>query len=139
MFGIIVGTHGGFSEELLRGCEMICGVTKNVKAVSMFPREGMEIMLKKYQEAVTSMDTDGRILFLNDIFGGTPYNAACRLVMKNEQYGIVSGANLPMLIEMISEQLSDEQTDILGLMDKAVQAGRAGMHVFHASTLREIR
>ena len=139
MLAIIIGTHGQFAGELLKTAEMIFGSVQNAKAIHLIPGKGVEDLVQEYEDALQELDTSDGVIFLNDLFGGSPYNAACRLVMKNEQYGIVSGANLPMLIEMISEQLSDEQTDILGLMDKAVQAGRAGMHVFHASTLREIR
>ena len=135
MFAIIVGTHGRFSDELVKSCEMICGAAKPVKAVTLVPGEGPDDVVKKYEDAISSMDFDGRVLFLNDLFGGSPYNAACRLVIENEQYGIVTGVNLPMLIEMISAQMADEESDIKALMEKAVDAGKNGVQTFHASAI----
>ena len=108
MFGIIVGTHGIFSQELLKSCEMICGEQKNVRAVTLVPGEGPDDVVKKYEAAIAELDCDGGVLFLNDLFGGSPYNAACRLVISNENYGIVTGVNLPMLIEMCSAQMMDD-------------------------------
>lgn len=137
MFAIIVGTHGKFSEELIKTCEMICGATKNVRTVTLVPGEGPDDIVEKYKDAIAHMDTDGRVLFLNDLFGGSPYNAACRLVIENEQYGIVTGVSLPMLIEMLTVQMTDEETDIKGLMEKAIKAGQAGIQTFHASAIAE--
>ena len=77
------------------------------------------------------------MLFLNDLFGGSPYNAACRLVIANEAYGIVTGVNLPMLIEMCSAQMMDEGLSIQELMEKAAEAGKTGMQFFHASQIAD--
>ena len=60
---------------------------------------------------------------------------ACRLVIANEAYGIVTGVNLPMLIEMCSAQMMDEGLSIQELMDKAAEAGKSGMQFFHASQI----
>ena len=50
MFGIIVGTHGRFAEELVKSCEMICGEQKNVRAVTLVPGEGPDdvVLLKNW-------------------------------------------------------------------------------------------
>ncbi|MFC2768175.1 MAG: PTS sugar transporter subunit IIA [Mitsuokella sp.] len=138
MFGIIVGTHGLFAEELLKSCEMICGEQKNVRAVTLIPGEGPDDVVAKYEKAVKELDCAGGVLFLNDLFGGSPYNAACRLVIGNENYGIVTGVNLPMLVEMCGTQLMDDGSQgIQELMEKAAEAGRNGTHTFHASQISD--
>ena len=137
MFGIIVGTHGIFAQELVKSCEMICGEQKNVRAVTLVPGEGPDDVVKKYEAAIAELDCEGGVLFLNDLFGGSPYNAACRLVISNENYGIVTGVNLPMLIEMCSAQLIDDGSDIKALMEKAVEAGKNGTQTFHASQISD--
>ena len=137
MFGIIVGTHGIFAQELVKSCEMICGEQKNVRAVTLVPGEGPDDVVKKYEAAIAELDCEGGVLFLNDLFGGSPYNAACRLVISNENYGIVTGVNLPMLIEMCSAQLIDDGSDIKALMEKAVEAGKNGTQTFNASQISD--
>ena len=137
MFGIIVGTHGIFAQELLKSCEMICGEQKNVRAVTLIPGEGPDDVVKKYEAAIAELDCEGGVLFLNDLFGGSPYNAACRLVIGNENYGIVTGVNLPLLIEMCSAQMMDDGSDIMALMEKAVEAGKNGTQTFHASQISD--
>ena len=137
MFGIVVGTHGIFAEELVRSCEMICGEQKNVAAVTLVPGEGPDDVVAKYEEVIKGLDCKDGVLFLNDLFGGSPYNAACRLVISNENYGIVTGVNLPMLSEMCSAQLADDGSDIKALMERAVEAGRSGLQTFHASQIAD--
>ena len=127
MFGIIVGTHGIFSAEIVKSCEMICGEQKNVRAVTLIPGEGPDDVVAKYKAAIKDLGNPDRVLFLNDLLGGSPYNAASRLVAENENYGIVAGVNLPMLIMMTSEQLTDDGQDIKELVEKAVAAGKDGV------------
>ena len=116
---------------------MICGEQKNVRAVTLIPGEGPDDVVKKYEAAIAELDCEGGVLFLNDLFGGSPYNAACRLVIGNENYGIVTGVNLPMLIEMCSAQMMDDGSDIMALMEKAVEAGKNGTQTFHASQISD--
>ena len=56
MFGIIVGTHGRFAEELVKSCEMICGEQKNVRAVTLVPGEGPDDVVRKYETAIKELD-----------------------------------------------------------------------------------
>ena len=128
MFGIIVGTHGIFSTELLKTCEMICGEQENVRAATLVPGEGPDDVVAKYEAAIRDLGNPDRVLFLNDLLGGSPYNAACRLVIGNPNYAIVAGVNLPMLIAMISEQaIDDGSASIETLVQKAIDAGKDGV------------
>ena len=128
MFGIIIGTHGLFSTELLKTCEMICGDQPNVRAVTLVPGEGPDDVVEKYEDAIKELGNPDRVLFLNDLLGGSPYNAACRLVVGNQNYAIVAGVNLPMLIAMVSEQsIDDGSLEIAQLVEKASAAGKDGV------------
>ena len=120
MFGIIIGSHGIFSVELLKSCEILCGEQKYVRTVTLVPGETLEDVTLKYQEA-----------------GGSPYNAAAKIVRDNPLYGIVTGANLPMLIELTSAQETGEDMSIKTLMEKAIEAGKNGTQPFHASLVEE--
>ncbi|MGP1408053.1 PTS sugar transporter subunit IIA [Selenomonas sp.] len=135
MFAIIVGTHGRLAEELLASVDMIFGEVQNTAAVTFLPGEGSADITAKYEAALEKVDASGGALFLVDIFGGTPYNTACRIVINNEKYGIVTGASLPMLADMVNAQMMDEGTDIRALMEKAAGAGQKGIRLFHTSTV----
>lgn len=86
--------------------------------------------MSKYEAAIAEMDTKNGVIFLNDLFGGSPYNAACRLAIGNENYGIVTGVNLPMLIETIGLQLTARHDMGIEIIEKAVAAGQAAYRPF---------
>ena len=129
MFGIIVGTHGQFAPGIVQSCEMIFGKRDKLKAVTLMPGEGPDDVVAKYEQAIKELGTD-KILFFNDLLGGSPYNAACRLVATNENYGIVAGVNLPGLIAMSALQDSDDgSATIADIMEQALAAVKDGAMV----------
>ena len=126
MFGIIVGTHGQFAPGIVQSCEMIFGKRDKLKAVTLVPGEGPDDVLAKYEQAIKELGTE-KILFFNDLMGGSPYNAACRLVATNENYGIVAGVNLPGLIAMSAAQDMDDGSATIGeIMEQALAAVKDG-------------
>lgn len=42
------------------------------------------------------------MLFLVDIFGGTPYNAAASFIAEDQRMDMAAGVNLPILLEVLS-------------------------------------
>ncbi|MDD6467151.1 MAG: mannose/fructose/sorbose PTS transporter subunit IIA [Erysipelotrichaceae bacterium] len=102
MVGIILASHGGLAEGILKSATMILGEQKNVVAVSLQPNEGPETIYQKMKDATITMNED-EILFLVDLWGGTPFHQAHMLVeSKKKQWVLVSGMNLPMVIEALS-------------------------------------
>ena len=127
MFGIIVGTHGQFATGIVQSCEMIFGKRDKLKAVTLMPGEGPDDVVAKYEQAIKELGTD-RILFFNDLLGGSPYNAACRIVVANPNYGIVAGVNLPGLIAMSAAQdMDDGSATIAEIMEQAQAACKDGV------------
>lgn len=128
MFGIIVGTHGQFAPGIVQSCEMIFGKRDMLKAVTLMPGEGPDDVIAKYKKAIEELGNPDRVLFFNDLMGGSPYNAACRLVAENENYGIVSGVNLPGLIAMSAAQDADDGSlTIAEIMMQAYDACKDGV------------
>jgi len=72
---------------------------------------------------------------LADLFGGTPGNVAARLVCE-EGFRCLTGANLPMVLEIISTVLYAPSVDLDQLCCLGLQAGMAGLQDL-ATTIRE--
>ena len=104
MVGVIVCGHGSLPQEFVRAAEMICGIQKNVCAVSFQMWEDPSLVRQRYEEAIEQLDCSDGLLFLCDLFGGTPFNEASRLVAADENYGIVTGLNLPLLIDLLTSR-----------------------------------
>ncbi|WP_034550995.1 mannose/fructose/sorbose PTS transporter subunit IIA [Carnobacterium funditum] len=107
MVGIIIASHGEFAEGILQSGAMIFGEQENVKAITLMPSEGPEDVKAKMQKAVASFDDQDEVLVLVDLWGGTPFNQANTLFEDHkEKWAIVSGLNLPMVIEAYASRLS---------------------------------
>lgn len=139
MLGIIVGTHGHLAEELVNTCAMICGKPENLATVTLVPGEGPDDLIAKYNKAIEELDCSNGVIILNDLFGGSPYNAACRIAINDDKCGIVTGVSLPMLVEVINYRLcGGENATVETAMEKAVEASTAGAQKFHKSQVEEV-
>ena len=104
MVGIIIATHGEFAAGIKQSSSMILGEQEKVESVVFMPSEGPEDLYRKLQEAITKLETE-EILFLVDLWGGSPFNQANRLLEESpENRAIVAGLNLPMLLEAYGER-----------------------------------
>ncbi|MDR5587919.1 MULTISPECIES: mannose/fructose/sorbose PTS transporter subunit IIA [Clostridium] len=109
MVGIILASHGEFAKGIMQSGKMIFGEQENVKAVTLMPSEGPDDLKAKMKDAITSFDNQDEVLFLVDLWGGTPFNQANGLFEEHkDKWAIVAGLNLPMLIEAYGARLSME-------------------------------
>ena len=106
MVGIILASHGEFAEGIHQSGSMIFGEQANVKPCILKPSEGPQDIRKKMEDAIASFDQQDEILFLVDLWGGTPFNQASALKDGHESWAIVTGLNLPMLIEAYASRMS---------------------------------
>jgi len=127
MVGLIVCTHGKFSEELVKASEMIFGKQEDVKSITFQPGESADELVEKYKKAIEELGEKDGILFIVDLFGGSPYNAASRVVADNENMDIIAGVNLPMLLEIY---MSNTFLSLPDLVNVAINAGRDAVKSF---------
>lgn len=127
MIALIVSTHGSFSEELVKSSEMIFGSQTNVGVVTFKPGEGTDNLVDKYNTLINELDCTDGILFMVDLFGGSPFNAASILALKNNKMEIVTGVNLPMLLEVFG---SRDFSSLSELTSIAQSAGKESIKQF---------
>lgn len=130
MTSIIIGTHGKLGEELLNTAEMIIGKQSNVGTVSFMPNQGLDELTTMYKTVIDSLDTSKGLIFLVDVYGGSPFNAASKIAFENENMDIVTGVNMPMLLESMAarDNLTTEE-----LIDLLKNSGSKGIVSFKES------
>ena len=106
MVGIIIASHGEFAAGIKQSGSMIFGEQEKVESVVFMPSEGPEDLQRKLQVAIAKVDSE-EILFLVDLWGGSPFNQANKLFEEAPEHrAIVAGLNLPMLIEAYASRFS---------------------------------
>lgn len=119
---IMLMTHGKLAESLNATAELICGekvAFKNMPEVLDMQE------YKKFINDVLDENKETGVLFLTDLMGGSPF-LACMQVMKErkDEMELVTGCNLGMLLEVISNM---NNMDIHELKEIAVKAGQQGV------------
>jgi PTS system, mannose/fructose/sorbose family, IIA component len=123
MVALIIATHGEFSREIVRSAEMIFGKQDDVEIVTFAPGEGPDDLKKKYQAAYGRLNQEDGVLFLVDLFGGSPFNAASNFAAEKENTDVITGLNLPMLIECFSKRQSLGLRDLVEDIEKTAVEG----------------
>ncbi|KRM82652.1 PTS system, mannose-specific IIAB component [Ligilactobacillus ruminis DSM 20403 = NBRC 102161] len=107
---------------------MIFGEQENVAHVTLMPSEGPDDIRAKMEKAVASFENQDEVLFLVDLWGGTPFNQANNLVEQHkDKWAIVAGMNLPMVIEAYASRFSMEKAQDIAA--HLVEAGKDGVKV----------
>ncbi|VEB96777.1 EIIAB-Man [Cedecea lapagei] len=127
---IVIGTHGWAAEQLLKTAEMLLGEQENVGWIDFVPGENAETLIEKYNAQLEKLDTGKGVLFLVDTWGGSPFNAASRIVVDKEHYEVVAGVNIPMLVETLMSR--DDNPTFDELVAHAVETGREGVKALKA-------
>ncbi|RJF55765.1 PTS mannose transporter subunit IIAB [Serratia inhibens] len=122
---IIIGTHGTAAEQLLKTTEMLLGEQDNVAFIDFVPGENAETLIEKYNLKISELDTSGGVLFLVDTWGGSPFNAASRIAVDKENHEVVTGVNIPMLVETFMAR--DDNPGFDELVALALETGREGV------------
>ncbi|MGB2512830.1 mannose/fructose/sorbose PTS transporter subunit IIA [Leuconostoc suionicum] len=126
MVNLIIASHGDFAKGILMSGSMIFGEQENVEVVTFLPNEGPDDLDKHFQEALAKFNNDDQVLFLVDLWGGSPFNRASLIQKQNpEKMAIVAGLNLPMLIEAYAGRLS--QDTAAGLATYLVPVAKDGV------------
>lgn len=128
MIHLIVACHGRFAEELVNSAAMVFGEAEGVHAVTFMPGEGPEDLIRKYEAIMTEAGISDDVLFLVDLFGGSPYNAAIRVAAPTARADVLSGVNLPMLLELLDSR--DEKSTVADLVKRAFTASMEGTKAF---------
>lgn len=118
MTGLVLVTHEGLAGALLRSAEMIVGRIECCEQVEVAPGERADEIMSRVVAAVEKVSADGAII-LTDLFGGTPSNMAMSF-LKEGWVEVVTGANLPMMIEFCSKR------GRLGVAELAAELHRSG-------------
>jgi len=134
---IVIGTHGWAAEQLLKTAEMLLGEQENVGWIDFVPGENAETLIEKYTAQLSRLDTSSGVLFLVDTWGGSPFNAASRIVVDKEQYEVVAGVNIPMLVETLMAR--DDNPTFDELVALAVETGREGVKALKVKPVEVVK
>ncbi len=123
MTGVIIAAHLRLAEELLSTARIITGSQlENFRTVSINIDDNPDQVREKLLAAVKEVKTADGTVILVDMFGGTPSNLSLSLLSRGI-IEIITGVNLPMIIEAASSSRTANLADLIGLLTASGQRG----------------
>lgn len=124
MIGIVIVSHGNFAEHLIKSAELIVGKQEKIAPVHLLEGESPELFKEKLSKAVKNVKSTDGVLILADLFGGSTAKTAARFLFESEKVAVVTGVNMPMLLEVL---LNRKHKDLKSLVKIAIEAGKNGI------------
>lgn len=119
MYGVIVATHGNYASGLKSTIKLVCGEMENLRTVDYVAEMSVTDLEKKYEEAMEELKAYDKIIFLTDIFGGTPFNRAAMKYVGNDNVKILAGVNFTLVYSALTADSDDIDEDIAEMIEAA--------------------
>ncbi|MEN9455141.1 MAG: PTS fructose transporter subunit IIA [Chitinivorax sp.] len=123
MIGILLVTHATLGDSLLECAKHIMGPdVPAIATLAVCRSDDPQATQEHAQFLVEQLDQGSGVLILTDIFGGTPSNVACRLVVPGKIEAI-AGVSLPMLVRALTYRSQGLEV----VVSKAITGGLEGV------------
>lgn len=107
---LIIG-HGELPIALISSAQMLVGQREGLFSLCLNEGDGLENFMQKVSALISRFDPSIPLLVFVDLQGGTPWNAV--LGVNDLRVKLVTGVNLPMLIEVLCLRDNSENIDDL--------------------------
>jgi mannose/fructose-specific phosphotransferase system component IIA len=111
----LIATHGAFAKGIKSSLDIIVGELDNVSLIQAYLDESRSVE-DELEEVLETVAQDQELIIFTDLLGGSVNNIMLRNALR-ENVHIVSGFNLPLLIEVV---LGDQDTPVIELIENAI-------------------
>ena len=119
MKGLLLLSHGGLAKGLYETTTWFFGDNiEQCDYLSLMADDSVDDFTDKIVEKVKHLDSGEGVVIMCDLFGGSPFKCALASVLTNENIKLVTGMNLPMVMEFLGKRLCGEY-DFEGLVKSA--------------------
>ncbi len=128
MIGIVLTGHGSFATGLAETARLLAGDIDRFVAVEFPPGMSAEELEARIGKALDSLPDCEHIVILTDLPGGTPFRAAAALSLSDDRLRVLSGTNVPLLLQLALSRTEDACVD--ELIANALAEARQAVMVF---------
>jgi PTS system ascorbate-specific IIA component len=123
MIALLIVAHGNLGESLIQCAVHVLGRQPSLlESLDLSACPDPVEMLARARAQLERMDQGDGVLILTDIYGATPCNTVCKVLLPGRVEAI-SGVNLPMLLKALTYR----EAGLAELMDKTIAGGKAGI------------
>ncbi len=107
---VIAVSHGSFSKGLVDSVQMLVGEQENLVAYGLFPEQTVATLKEELQVELDATPEGEEVLFLTDLFHGSPFNAVVDL-MRNYDFYHITGINIPLAVLVMMGRYANKSAD----------------------------
>ncbi len=124
MIGILVVCHGDLAEGFKQAVRLIVGERENFSTIGLYEGDPIDDLPRKIMAEVEKLDTGEGVLIFVDLLGASPFNATVKAVsqLEGRKIDMVTGANLPMVLEVVMQR--ESEIDLAQLGANVAEAGK---------------
>jgi mannose PTS system EIIA component len=123
MVGILIIAHGTLGESLIHSAtHVMCVRPAQLMQIGVRMQDDPQAVLPQAINMLRALDDGSGVLVLSDVYGATPSNIACKLLVPGRIEG-VAGVNLPMLVRALTYRNEPLKT----VITKAISGGIEGV------------
>lgn len=115
---IIVASHGQMASGILSSLKIIYGESDQVEALDCYVEKDFDLSQKI--AALMNKYANYELIVITDIFGGSVNNEFLSYI-ENKNLYLISGLNLPLLIELISEFRMHSEFNVSKIIRQSIE------------------
>lgn len=115
----LLASHGKFAEGILGSFQMILGDAPNITVLCAYTKENEETLENTVKKIICERNRKEDLIVVTDVFGGSVNNEFMKYLNEPGVY-LVTGMNLPLLLELYSNQ-NMESRDMIRLAIASAQ------------------
>lgn len=120
MIGLVIVTHGRLADEFVNAMTHVLGKQEAVATVCVGPQDDMTACREDIIKAIKGVERGDGVVVLTDLLGGTPSNLTLS-VMQETRAEVITGVNLPLLIELAEVRKTATLNDAVAAAREAGQ------------------
>ncbi|MDE3296957.1 PTS sugar transporter subunit IIA [Lacticaseibacillus rhamnosus] len=129
MIGVLVVTHGELAAGFMNSVHLIMGEQDQFDTLGLFEGNDFGKFKDEIHNKIVELDSGDGVAVLVDLLGASPYNATAmnmsRLSEEHHDVRLITGVNLPMLIETLSTR--NDQQSLSDFVKTAIASGKSGV------------
>lgn len=116
MIKFLLASHGNLADGMYSSVKIIMGEQNNISTLCAYLKENFDLK-KEVSKIISGLSCEDKLIVVTDVFGGS-VNNEFMANLKNKNIYLISGLNLPLVIELITNQDND---DIDSLINNALE------------------
>ncbi|MCD8050390.1 MAG: PTS sugar transporter subunit IIA [Clostridiales bacterium] len=120
-FRIVLASHGEQAKGMMNTVQMLLGPQENMAAYCLYPDQTVNALTEQLENEIKTYGAEN-IIFMTELFHGSPFNAVVSLTREYDLYHL-TGTNLAMLMTVVMER-DDENATAEAICDAAIEAAQ---------------